>query len=267
MLKTFTTAVDSLPYGIRFCLQNAAVERCTDKRCEVEQDGGAACISQCTINNEWYESAACEAKCSAAGEAKDKAEKGFPVAISPGWNIVGADMLYYLKSTSCQKSKIDRAVHSWNPRISDYDTAILTDALSPGQSFRLFKAVWLYNLGDACSVRSVTGFPSDYQFPLEKGWNMVSAQPEWEGKRFSDLLGTCKTFGGADFVGYSYDAENTRWAHINKGMRVEDAVPVGKGFLVFAEDDCELGLKQASATSGDLLPPAPAAIGETEDFD
>ena len=199
MLKTFTTVVDARPYGMQFCIKKA-----TDQ-----------IVPSVPSTGTWV------------------------VNLSSGWNIVGVNTLYSLQSTNCDKDKVSKTVYSYNPAKNDYDTCELSNDLSTNQcpGFEIVKATWVYNFGNKCQLYSKLSLPPDYNISLERGWNMLAVQPQWEVKKVSDIIPERCGF----IVGWAYDSVEG-WLLIDQDTYLTNAPAsrVGRGFWASVDNSCTL---------------------------
>lgn len=175
------------------------------------------------------------------------------VVIEPGWNIIGANTLQNVISTTCSGDQLLRTAYIYNSHRGNYDLHELVDSTyNLGQDATPTAAAWLYNYGDSCSITSKLK-PQTGSFTLSDGWNMLAVQPDWQGKKLSDIStgSTCK----ASYA-WLYDSA-TGWKLMSDDPELAAVTDlstltpdlVGKGFWVNVEKDCNLKSLQEKAAS------------------
>ncbi|MBI2175900.1 hypothetical protein HYU40_00935 [Candidatus Woesearchaeota archaeon] len=160
---------------------------------EIRQDAELGCLGRCSstgllkcgVDNLKF------TPCGATGKTALPVPSSAttPVNLTPGWNILGANALYGLESTECDKGKVDKTIYNWNPVKNDYDACKLDDNLNPGQCIEIVRAVWVYTiLDEKCDMHSRLGVAPAYPISLVRGWNMLAVQPEWINRKVSDVV-------------------------------------------------------------------------------
>ncbi len=178
------------------------------------------------------------------------------VPVYTGWNMVGVNTLANLVSTSCSQNQLYRTIYAFFPRENKYGTYRLgNDYKSIGaaaegvlaeESERLrqtypetlseTRAVWLHNYGDKCDI-SANLHLQTRSFGIQSGWNMIAIQTDWQGKKMSEVMGSCQIpEKWAGIAGLFYNSLSG-WA-IMSSDTVLAPEHIGKGFWVNVGEEC-----------------------------
>jgi len=132
--------------------------------------------------------------------------EGTEVMLNQYWNIIGFDTIWnnVPDSTTCSRDQFSDLIYTYSPRamaygiwrlgndLKSFELTAQSDIILGKQpvmieSIDSTRAFWLFNSGDSCILTAELS-PQKSSFGIADGLNMISVQPNWEGKDLFDVL-------------------------------------------------------------------------------